>query len=76
MINSISSNDIEQTETFSKLATFQKSLVIKRNNREVLKQALIHHRVTGDILTNIGCNNVKILTEIIKKNEQIRTESD
>ena len=67
MITKISSKDIEQTLTFSKLEPFQKSLVIKRNNREILEEALIYHRVNGQIPAHIKGNNFKILTEIIKK---------
>ena len=67
MITKIYSKYIEQTSTFSKLEPFQKLLVIKRNNIELIEEALIYHRVTGEMPTNIKGNNAKILTEIIKK---------
>jgi predicted nucleotide-binding protein (sugar kinase/HSP70/actin superfamily) len=68
MTNLITANDIEETEAYKSLQEFQKSLIIKRDNREILEQALIHHKVTGEILPQIGQKNIKILTEIIEKN--------
>lgn len=67
MNNLITSNQIEETKTFKSLPGFQQTIVVKRDNRAILEQALIHYNTTGTILPHIGDKNVKILTEIIEK---------
>lgn len=65
MTNLVTTNDIEKTETFQKLQHFQKNLVVKKQNRAVLEQGLIHYRQTGVLPPQIVANNLKILKEII-----------
>ncbi len=65
MTNLVTANDIEKTETFQKLQPFQKNLVVKKQNRAVLEQGLIHYRQTGAFHPKIVSNNLKILKEII-----------
>lgn len=69
MTDLITTNHIEETVAYKALQKFQKDLAIKRQNRTILEQALIHYKTTGEILKHIGSNNVKILTEIIEKYE-------
>lgn len=67
MKNLVTTNDIEKTETFKKLEKFKQNLIIRKDNRLILEQALIHHKQTGVILPDIGDNNIKILKEIINE---------
>lgn len=76
MTNQITTDLIESTDYYKKLLPFQKSLLIKRNNREILEQAFIHYKSSGTILQNIGSNNVIILTEIIKTYESKQQQQD
>lgn len=65
MTNLVTANDIEKTETFKKLEKFKQNLIVKKENRAILENALIHYRQTGVLLPQIGANNLKILKEII-----------
>lgn len=65
MTNMVTANDIEKTETFKKLEKFKQNLIVKKENRAILENALIHYRQTGVLLPQIGANNLKILKEII-----------
>jgi hypothetical protein len=65
MTNLVTANDIEKTETFKKLEKFRQNLIVKKENRAILENALIHYRQTGVLLPQIGANNLKILKEII-----------
>lgn len=71
MTNLVTAKDIENTETFKKLEQFQKNLIVKKENRAVLEQALIHYRQTGVLLPQIGVNNLKILKEITDEQQPI-----
>ena len=76
MTNLITTKSIENTKSFKTLLGFQKNLLIKRDNRAVLENALIHYNATGVILPQIGASNIKILTEIIKSNGDKNTTAD
>lgn len=65
MTNLVTANDIEKTETFKKLEKFKQNLIVKKENRAILENALIHYKQTGVLLPQIGANNLKILKEII-----------
>lgn len=76
MTNLITTKTIENTKAFKKLLGFQKQLLIKRDNRAILENALIHHKTTGVILPQIGASNIKILTEIIQGNGKQNPTTD
>lgn len=67
MTDLITADCIKETKAYKKLDSFQKLMIVKRDNRAVLERAFLHHKATGVILPQIGSSNIKVLTEIVEK---------
>jgi hypothetical protein len=65
MDTTISIKTIEATDAFKNLSKVQQSFCLKRANRLILTNALIVHRNTGIIPSNISGYNLFVLQEII-----------
>lgn len=64
----ITPKEIESLESFQKLELFQKRLLIKKNNLELLQENIIFYKTTGKTNHSIGKSNVAMLNEYIEKN--------
>ena len=67
MDNTITIEQIQATETFKKLNDIQKGFVVKRANREILTNALIIHKNSGQIAGTIHGYNIGVLNDLITK---------
>ena len=63
----ITTTAIEKTKAYQNLVPFKKNLKTKVNNRNLIEQAYIHHRNTGQMMP-IGTDNINILNELITNN--------
>lgn len=70
----ISSQEIEATAAFKSIKEkYLQDLILKRDNRKVIDQALIMHRTTKQLPNHLNRHQLSIIHELIKNNEEKAT---
>jgi len=72
MINDIiSANEIEATVSFKAIKEkYLQDLILKRDNRKIINQALIMYRSTKQLPNNLSRHQLNIIQELIKNEEE------
>jgi hypothetical protein len=64
----ITTEELENTETYKSLSFIARQFLVKRANREIINNAIIVHRNTKVIPGNITGTNLLIVKELISLN--------
>lgn len=66
----LSNSEIEGTQVFQKLEPCFQTMALKAVNKNAISQALVIYRNSGMITGSLGGNNLKILKELIEKEQK------
>jgi len=69
-MNTITIEQVQATENYSKLTPIQKMFVVKRQNRELLTNGLTAFNTTGVVCGSIQGYNIGILNDLIAKSKE------
>lgn len=66
----ISADIIRETKAFKKLSISLQNIMVKRINRQLIDNALIIYKNTGQITNTLGTKQIEILNELIENYEK------
>lgn len=70
----ISAERIEATQSFKKIKeAYLKAILLKRENRKVIDQALVMYKTTGQIPNTLNRHQLNIVNELIQEDEKEKT---
>lgn len=68
----ISADIIRETKAFKKLSISLQNIMVKRINRQLIDNALIIYKNTGNIPNTLGTKQIEILNELIENYEKAK----
>lgn len=71
MENIVSTQEIQETQAYQKLEKCFQNMVLSYNNKKAISYGLNVHKSTGVIPGSVGGNNLKVLKDIIEKNQNL-----
>lgn len=66
----LNNSEIENTEVFKNLEPCLQNIALKTVSKNAISQALVIYRNSGMIPGSLGGNNLKILKELIEKEQK------
>lgn len=69
----VTKEELESTETFKGLEKFSKNILLRLSSKKDISYGLVSYRSTGVIPGSVSGNNLRVLKELIQKENLNKT---